>query len=159
MKNKKLIKNIIIGLLMLTVLIVSLVLLKNKLSGRDYTFIGLKFKNFLAVEIIQFIIQLLLYLSIVLIGKKYKTYYKTMSVILFISLFLNFYLIAFKFYSYAGFINTVILYITLMIDKKNNLVEAKKKWNHRFHFFVVKDYFINYNLGIDTYIYDIYITM
>lgn len=120
---KNIIKPIIVGLEMTIVFVISMILLQEKLKGKDYVFIGLSFNKILIGEIAQFVIMMLIYLSLVLIPKKKITYYKLINLLCGLSLVINFVLIAFMFYSYAGFINTINIFLYAYFDKKKHLSE------------------------------------
>ena len=107
MKKKQRVLGIIIVALMIISEVVMLLLQKNKLSSTKYNMLDINFNKILIGEIVLFVVDLVF--SIFTIFKK-----KNFKINLFISVILlaiSFVFVAFFFYSYASFINAVLLII------------------------------------------------
>ena len=107
MKKKQRVLGIIIIVLMIISEVVMLILQKNKLSSEKYKMLDISFNKILVGEIVLFVVDLIFIIFTILKKKNFK-------INLFISVILlaiSFVFIAFFFYSYASFINAVLLII------------------------------------------------
>lgn len=107
MKKKQRVLGIIIIVLMIISEVVMLILQKNKLSSEKYNMLDISFNKILVGEIVLFVVDLIFIIFTILKKKNFK-------INLFISVILlaiSFVFIAFFFYSYASFINAVLLII------------------------------------------------
>ena len=120
MKKKQRVLGIIIIVLMIISEVVMLILQKNKLSSEKYNMLDISFNKILVGEIVLFVVDLIFIIFTILKKKNFK-------INLFISVILlaiSFVFIAFFFYSYASFINAVLLIIYSNYLKIN---ESKNK--------------------------------
>jgi asparagine N-glycosylation enzyme membrane subunit Stt3 len=120
MKKKQRVLGIIIIVLMIISEVVMLLLQKNKLSSTKYNMLDISFNKILVGEIVLFVVDLIFIIFTILKKKNFK-------INLFISVILlaiSFVFIAFFFYSYASFINAVLLIIYSNYLKIN---ESKNK--------------------------------
>ena len=107
MKKKQRVLGIIIIVLMIISEVVMLMLQKNKLSSEKYNMLDISFNKILVGEIVLFVVDLIFIIFTILKKKNFK-------INLFISVILlaiSFVFIAFFFYSYASFINAVLLIV------------------------------------------------
>lgn len=120
MKKKQRVLGIIIIVLMIISEVVMLILQKNKLSSEKYNMLDISFNKILVGEIVLFVVDLIFIIFTILKKKNFKNN-------LFISVILlaiSFAFIAFFFYSYASFMNAVLLIIYSNYLKIN---ESKNK--------------------------------
>ena len=107
MKKKQRVLGIIIVALMIISEVVMLLLQKNKLSSTKYNMLDINFNKILIGEIVLFVVDLVFIIFTIFKKKNFK-------INLFISVILlaiSFVFVAFFFYSYASFINAVLLII------------------------------------------------
>ena len=107
MKKKQRVLGIIIIVLMVISEVVMLLLQKNKLSSTKYNMLDISFNKIVVGEIILFVVDLIFIIFTIFKKKNFK-------INLFISVILlaiSFVFIAFFFYSYASFINAVLLIV------------------------------------------------
>ena len=120
MKKKQRIFGVIIIVLMIISEVVMLLLQKNKLGSTKYNMLDISFNKIIIGEIVLFVIDLIFIIITMFQNKKFKTNLG-ISVAL---LMLSFLAISLLFYSYASFINAVLLIIYTNYLKTN---ETKNK--------------------------------
>ena len=137
----KKILSIIVMVLMTIIEGIFIYLLFNTLRGEEYVKAGVTFGHVLPYEIAVYVFLIIAVHLIALTPE--KKHFNFVNRYFIIHLFVMFYLISFRFVTYANFINGI-----LVVLFNNYLKIKKKKRKHWFHFFVVIDSLINKNLNI-----------
>lgn len=139
---KKRTVSIITMVLMTIIEGVFIYILINKLKGEEYVKAGITLKNVLPYEIALYVFLIIAAHLIALTPE--KKHFNFVNRYFIVHVIVMFYLISFRFVTYANFINGIIVVLF------NNYLKFKnEKWNLWFHFFVVKVSYINYNLIIE----------